>query len=182
MALPPRGDPRRPLHLAASSCRVLGVLGLLGATCAGLPLLAVRRGGLGMAPALLPLAVLGGSGAAWMVLAHHIKRRRFWAVVTALVMASIATLGVLAMWAGMAYVMLSAQPGLMRERTFWIMLAVYGLITLALAQLVYHLARSFPALKIAAPDEARGFDVLPVAVLPSQPPTMGDGDVDGLAR
>ena len=43
MALPAKGDPRRPLHLAASSMRVMGILFLVLSTCAMYPLIGMTR-------------------------------------------------------------------------------------------------------------------------------------------
>lgn len=170
MPVPPRGDPRRPLHLAASSCRVLGVLALILGTCAGVPIL-IRgtRGGPAILPALLSLAFFFVGGAGYLVLAHFIKRRRLWAIIAALVLTSIACLLFLMMAAGMLVVMLRYAPGFQGQRVAWTALAVYVLIAVALGQLVYHLARSIGALKVIGPDEFRGFDVLPVAVLPTDP-------------
>lgn len=174
MALPTRGDPRRPLHLAASSCRVLGVLGLLGTTCWGLTLFAlvsrVRLGPGGRGPnpfaIAMPLAMFGSVGVAYLIFAHFIRRRRFWAVVAALVVTGVMTL--LALLSVVGSAVAAATSG--GARPTLISIGVGVLVLVALGQLIYHLSMSFPALKLAPADEVRGFDVLPVAVVPTERP------------
>ena len=167
MALPPRGDPRRPLMLAVSSCRLLGAIGLLLGTCAGVPLLGgMGRRGFGppVAWAMLSLVLLLGGGAAYLVFAHFVGRRRFWAVVSALVMTSVLLLMCVVGLVATLVVVLVVQPGLRRSSFGLIGPGIYALATLALGQLVYHLARSITALNMVPPGEVgRGFEVMPVA-------------------
>ena len=176
MAVPPRGDPRRPLHLAASSCRLLGVLGLLATTCLGIGLfvtlthLRLGPGGRGPNPlaVALPVVLCGTIGVAYLVVAHHMKRRRFWAVVAALALTGVVTLVDLISITATTVAALTLPGGLPPS-----VLAFTGvelLVLLALGQLIYHLTRSFPALKFAPLDEARGFDVLPVPAVPVEGP------------
>ena len=166
-----RGDPRRPLFLAVSSCRLLGVLGLLVGTCAGIGMLrgGGGRGGVAsLVSAIAALAFYGGGGAAYLVFAHFIKRRRFWAVVAALVLTTVLAVLLLI---GVAVQLVAI--GSIRGVTFQFftgLIVVELLILVAVGQLIYHLARSFAALKIALPDEARGFDVLPVPAVATEGP------------
>jgi hypothetical protein len=182
MAIPPRVDPRRPLHLAVASCRLLGVLGLLATTCMGVSLFMllarVRLGPGGRGPNLVlafgPFALFAAIGVAYLVFAHFIKRRQFWAVVAALVLTGLVSL--LALLSTVASVIAIVASGATASRPAWMTLGVQALVLAALGQLIYHLARSFAALKLAPPDEARGFDVLPVAVVPTDVAGSEGGD------
>ena len=178
MAVPPRGDPRRPLHLAVRSCRVLGVLALLCATCALAPLFVGRRGGgpMSVVATVLSLGLYGSVGTAFLVLAQYAQRRQFWAVVAALSLA-----GVVLLFAAMGAIVMAVMvlAGVFRTPTptpapmtaiLWGSVAVEALVAVALGQVVYWLARSIAALHLPPwPDDGRGFDVLPVAVLPTGP-------------
>ncbi len=168
MPVPPRRDPRRPLHLAARSCRVLGGLALLGGTCALTSLFAGGRGTPRLIGAVASLATCGGVGVAYFVFAHYMKRRQTWAVIAALSLTGVAFLYTAGSAAAMVVMVLSGAfasipGGRGFARIMWGVTAFYGLIAVALGQLVYWLARSFPALKMPpAVDEDRGFDVLPL--------------------
>jgi hypothetical protein len=172
MAVPPRGDPRRPLHLAIRSTRVLAIIFLLFGTCASIPLLITggmaRRGGMFLNAGILFLYV--GPGAVYLVTAIYLKRRQFWAVVVGLVMASIQSLFVLLAIAGILITMVR-QPG---SSIVLIPMGVLIFIILALAQLIYHLALSFDAIKYAPVEEQHGFE--PLMAQPVEPPKAPEGE------
>jgi hypothetical protein len=101
MALPPRGDPRRPLHQAIRTTRFLGIGWVLVGACAVIPLLA----GMGLDPGIpAPARVVLFRwlyylvpGTLFLVFSMFMRRRRFWAVLGALVLASLINLSFLAL-------------------------------------------------------------------------------------
>lgn len=148
MALPPKGDPRRPLHFAIRSTRVLCALFLLTGSCGMMRLL---RGG-------NPLSDLGGAvaatagtlfylgpGALYLVFSIYLARRQFWAVVGAIVLASVQLLVVIAS-GGIALIFL-LNPHVGLEPVMAIPTLLILFVALALAQLIYHLSKSFEAIK-----------------------------------
>jgi len=159
MALPPRGDPRRPLHLAIRSTRLLGVIFLLAATCASLPMLlggGIWRGGRMLVFSIVVLVIYVVPGAAYFLLSIFLGRRQFWAVVASLVLASIQLMFTLLAAIGITMAALSAPNGTF---SIIIILLIYFVVA-ALVQLVYHLARSFEAIKHLPADQMRGFEPL----------------------
>jgi hypothetical protein len=181
MALPPRGDPRRAMHLAARSMLVLGCLFLLLGTCVAVPALtgAFRgRGGPMMWSSVSGVAVFFLPGAAYVVASVFLGRRQFWAVVIGLVLASahalLVVLGVLGMVVGLA------STGGRAPMPLLVFLLIWGLLLLALGQLIYHLSRSFEAIKLPPyGQEVRGFEPLPVAQPVVQPLDRVIGSAQG---
>jgi hypothetical protein len=92
-------------------------------------------------------------GVCFIVFAVFLARRQFWAVVASLCLASASCLLMLgAMAFFVAFVLTDDfQPVLLAP------LSVIALIVAALGQLIYHLARSFEAIRIVEPQE-RGFE------------------------
>ena len=154
MPIPPRGDPRRPLQLAIRSMRLLGGILLLFSTCATAPFF-LRGGRPGGVPwvALIGMLFYLAPGICFIVFAVFLARRQFWAVVASLCLASascLLMLGALAFFVTFA-LRDDFQPILL------VPLGVIALIVVALGQLIYHLARSFEAIRIVEPQE-RGFE------------------------
>ena len=189
MALPPKGDPRRPLHLAVRSTRILGILFIVLGAIGMLPtLLGIQRaGGIRLSIASMILLALFmslvyfGPGALYLVCSIHIARRRTWSVVTAMVLAGIQLLLILAGVAMMTFMALSDAPAALKW-TLVLPAAVTLLIFLALAQLEYHLSKCFAAIRLAPVDVQRGFDPLPGAPLVPVALVPGDDDVPPAAR
>jgi hypothetical protein len=180
MAVPPKGDPRRPLHLAIRSTRVLAVIFLLLGTCSFSPffLRGPMPGSAGLFISMSVLVFYIGPGVAYLVFSIYLKRRQFWAVVAALVLASIQLF--LSLLGGVFFVVAMAAG---QSRTpsvptavAVIPTAIIGLVVLALAQLVYHLALSFEAIKYAPAEELRGFE--PLMGQGIYPPLTGSGDMN----
>ena len=172
MAIPPRGDPRRPLHLAVRSTRVLAIIFLLFGTCASIPMLihgAVPMGGR-MFLNLSVFIVYVGPGAVYLVTAIYLKCRRFWALILALVMASIQLLFALL---GIS-VLLIAEMRQPAGSVAAIPAAILIFIILALAQLIYHLSLSFNAIRYTPVEEQHGFE--PLMAQPVEPPTAPKED------
>jgi hypothetical protein len=168
MALPPKGDPRRPLHLAIRSTRVLGVILLLFGTCALMPFMMYmsRAGPRGAASAppmwmtFMVALVYFIPGALFMVLSMFLGRRQSWAIVCALVLASLLTFFFLFAFAGFVVGVLSRS-----EPRAWMAIPVVliALFGLAVGQLIYHLCKSFEAIKYPPfGQDFRGFEPLPV--------------------
>jgi hypothetical protein len=158
MAIPPRGDPRRPLHLAVRSTRVLAIIFLLFGTCASIPMLI--QGALPMRGRMFlnlgVFIVYVGPGVVYFVTAIYMKRRQFWAVILALVMASIQLLFALL---GIS-VLLIAEMRRPASSVAMIPAGVMIFVILALAQLIYHLALSFNAIRYTPVEEQHGFEPL----------------------
>jgi hypothetical protein len=170
MPLPPRGDPRRPLYLAVGSMWVLGVLLVAFSLCAiGSFVFLLRsmnsRGGGASMPAWAPfVGVLTYlvPGVLYIVFAIFAGRRRLWAVIGALVLASIQCLFTL-----FALVMMTLMAVTQTAMALF-PLAIVLLIVIALAQLMFHLAKSFEALRYPPfGQEEHGFE--PIGVRPATP-------------
>jgi hypothetical protein len=166
MALPPKGDPRRPLHLAVRSNRVLGIVFLLFGTCSLMPMIfLMTRGGVraGIMPPQLLVAVSAVyfiPGALFMVFSVFLARRRPWAVVASIVVSTLVGLTALLGVFGMAVAMLTVDDSPWQMA---IPLVICALLAVAVAQLIYHLAKSFEAIKHPPfGQEIRGFEPLPV--------------------
>jgi hypothetical protein len=160
MPLPPKGNPRRPLHLAVRSTRLLGIVFLCFGMIVMLPSLLLLRRGMGM-PLMIVQFISAmlyiGPGVLYLVCAIFLKQRQFWAVVVGIVLASIHLLFLLLGAAFYIAVVLSEQFNA------WMLAPMVMLLAfiLALGRLIYHLARSFEAIKYP-PDEQRGFEPLMV--------------------
>ena len=169
MALPPRGDVRRPMHLAIRSMWVLGGLLLLVGLC-GLGMSFFSLAGSGPMPPRIGFLQLIGSAFYWVpgvlyiVFAVYIKRRQFWAVVGGLVLACVQLLFFLMGLAVMLVFYFAPHSDL--PLPFLIVIGLIALVAGALAQLAYHLARSFQAIREPpyGPDE-HGFE--PVMAVPA---------------
>jgi hypothetical protein len=190
MALPPKGDPRRPLHLAIRSTRLLGVVLLLFCTCTFAPYLISWQQGSRRGAASLPAAwsLVGIAvfyfipGALFMVLSVFLGRRRHWAVVCALVLSCLVGAFTL-LTLGMSVIMLVSSArnrGLANPRyVILVPVVLIGLFGAAVWQLIYHLTKSFEAIKYPPLEqELRGFEplpVLPVAPAPGADPPSASG-------
>jgi hypothetical protein len=164
MTLPPKGDPRRPLYLAIRSSRAFGIIFFLFGCVTVLPL-AVTVGRLGFSFWILfqfasVVFVTFGPGVTYLVIAFYLKRRRRWAIVTGIVVASIQLLIVLAATGFLAVYLFNEGPRM--EDALLIPAAIVGLAILALGQLIHHLAQSFEAVKHVPIEEQRGFEPLMV--------------------
>ena len=160
MALPPKGDPRRPLHLAIRSTRLLGVLFVMLGLLILLPALKTNPH-----PLELPWPVIAASlihlipGLLYAVCAVLLTRGRRSAVISAM--------GLVAIHCVMVAGSLAAYSGLLMAQThdsgFLIgALLVMMLAMAALGQLFYHLVKSFKAIEAPAeglPDDS----VMPLA-------------------
>jgi hypothetical protein len=157
MPIPPKGDPLRPLHLAIHWTRVLGGLLVVFATCVTIAFV-LRRGPMrgNSVPAFYFIFVVFYllPGACFIVFSIFLARRRAWAVVASLCLASVGCLVVLGA-IGVMIVLIVANRA--ADWRVMIPIGVMALILAALGQLIYHLARSFEAIHYTAPAE-RGFE------------------------
>jgi hypothetical protein len=172
MAVPPRGDPQRPLHLAIRSIRVLALLFLLVASCGfGSILAAGRRMPFIVGGAILVFYFL--PGIAYVFFAIYMKQRKFWAVVAALVLASLQCF--VALIALAMSIVLTFHAG--GDPSAIIGLVTTAFVFAALAQLVYHLAKSFESIKYVPIEMQRGFEALPVQpIVPAETSPTGEND------
>ena len=157
MPIPPKGDPRRPLHLAIRSMRLLGGMLVLFATCVTIAFV-LRRGPMrgSSVPAFYFIFVVFYllPGTCFIVFSIFLARRRMWAVVASLCLASVGCLVALGA-TGVMIVLIVANRA--ADWGAMIPIGVMALIVAALGQLIYHLARSFAAVRYTAPEE-RGFE------------------------
>ena len=169
MAIPPKGDPQRPLHLAIRSCRAVGGLFFLsGLGAAANVFLNPTRKGLPSIGAILGAIAQFGPGVAFYVLAYFLKKRHIWAVVLALVLASIAFVITLASFVMLWWATHLTPIAMPIGRIGLILLAIVGLVLLEMGRLIYQLARSFDAIRYLPEAERRGFEpILPPAIHPS---------------
>ena len=150
MALPPRGDVRRPMHLAVRSMWVFGSVLLLVGLCGIGGSLFSLAGGATVPPHIGLLQLLGATfywlpGVLFIVFAVYLQRRQFWAVVGGMVVACVELLLLLM---GLAVLLVfHFAPHSDLPRAFLIVIGVMAVAAAALAQLVYHLARSFQAIR-----------------------------------
>jgi len=167
MALPPRGDPRRPLHLAIRSTRLLAIIFLFlgGCLCAAV-LANGRRSSIISLPAMAMLLFYFGPGVAYLIFTIYLKRRQFWAVLSSLILASIQLL--FALVVAITLLIVSMIKSAHNVNFVIAPLLLLGIVILALAQLIYHLALSFEAIKHVPVEEQRGFE--PLMVQPIAPP------------
>jgi hypothetical protein len=149
MPLPRKGDPRRPLHLAVRSARVLGVLFVLLGLCGTSSMLYVGRGGPSVGA--MPTVFLIGAvlfylvpGACYLVFSTFLANYRPWAVTATLVVTALHFLLVLVAGGGTVMTFFTAPmvtPGM------WAMAGIFALVLLALGQMVYHLIKSFESVR-----------------------------------
>lgn len=196
MALPPRGDLRRRMHLAIRSMWVLGSLLLLIGLCGIGGSLFSLAGRSPVPPGVGVMQLVGSTiywapGVLYVVFAVYLKRRQLWAVVGGLILASIQFLFLLTGLVVMIAIYFSPDSSL--PPPFLIAVGVMALFVLALAQLVYYLARSFQAIREPPYGrEEHGFEpVMAVSAfdqpaagnLPIQPgATAGDSDATSPPR
>jgi len=168
MALARKGDPRRPLQLAVRSTRMLAGVFLMLGTCTIFPMMMagnpVRTGA---ALNVGVLIVYVGPGVIYLIVSMYLQRRRFWAVVVALVLASIQLL--FSVFAGAALVFFAFSSGGIGGFSI-IPVVVFVFVILALAQLIYHLALSFEAIKYEELGQnPHGFEPLVIQPPPEYP-------------
>ena len=168
MALPPKGDPRRPLVLAIRSTRLLGIIFLAFGAISLLPLALGLGRGRGGNWAMTLFMIIGClfyfvPGIGYIVCSMFLTRRQPWAIITALVLASINLLLVLFGLLGLVVAMASDNSGM---PFILIPLAIVLIFVLALVQLIYHLSRSFESLR-HPPDGIHGFE--PIRAQPVLP-------------
>jgi cytochrome bd-type quinol oxidase subunit 1 len=159
MALPPRGDPQRPLFLAIRSMRLLGILLL---AISFLFLFVVVRG-----RSLLNVIVMIGlfyfmPGVLYLVCAIFLKRRQPWAIVVGLTLASVQMLLIVVAAVTLFAVTALGDSGSMIRMT--VMVLLLG----AFGQLIFHLCKSFEAIRHSR-IEQRGFEPLMMQPIPPAP-------------
>ncbi len=168
MAIPPKGDPRRPLHLAIRSMWMLGGVMFLFATCTiGMFTLRAGRGG-GGGPAWTPLVYILPTmgfyvipGVCYFVFATYLARRQHWALVASIWLAGLqCVIAVL----GIVITLLALITN--SERRMIGPLTVLVLVVAALVRLIVRLTKSFEAIRITPPEE-RGFEPIMVPPVPA---------------
>jgi hypothetical protein len=168
MPLPPKGDPLRPLHLAASSTRGFGALFLLFGAISLFPslfTLTAKRGiwttmHLSAADVLFYFV----PGVTYWVCGIFIKRKQLWAIIVALALASLHF--TLFLIVAATFAVTALQP---RNRVAMVAIGIALGFAILFLQLIVHLSRSLKSIKPTSPDIDRGFEPLPVPPLPIKP-------------
>jgi hypothetical protein len=160
MGFPPRGDPRRPLHLAirsgwllTSGLLALGVLGLW-------PLLdaSLRYVPTGYYQAVAFAWVSGGT---YLVFALYLRTRRLWAVTGLIVLATVHSVLLLLCVAIVFYQgYMASTVSRMIVWALWdgLLLVPLGILVKAMAEFIYNLAKSYAAIRFELGTEPRGFE------------------------
>lgn len=173
MPLPPKGDPRRPMHLAIRSMRMLGIILIALSLLGMLPLFFVPAAGPGISKIFMifflsAILIYLIPGVLFLIFSIFLKRRQAWAIIGGIILSSILLLLSVIALAGVLinFATVGHTPGAL------IGLVMSVLFVAAFTQLVIHLSQSFKALNYFPLDEQRGFEVAPVAsVAPSAPPS-----------
>lgn len=149
MALYPKGDPRRPLQLAIRSTRLLGIVFILFGSLASLGFVSRPRGAV-LIVEIVAVGVWLVPGVLYLICAIFLQRRQPWAVVLGLVLASLQAVAALALMVSSVF---GALPAGIIGAMIW---------EAALGQLIYHLAKSFDAIRYE-PQPAYGFSPIMAA-------------------
>jgi hypothetical protein len=162
-------DPRRPLQLAIRSMRILGFLFI---TLAGLAAAFVAIFG---AMSVLLFLLCLQPGAAYLVLVPFLRQLRTWAVTVSLIVTALQ--GLVALAAGAALFMATIEGQLSDVPVIlgllWLVVLMW---IMAMLQLIYHLFRSYAAVRIIRAESQRGFEpIMPIASLPVQTDTPSTG-------
>jgi hypothetical protein len=162
---------------------IVGSAQLLGGAfvAVGLFMMLIAFGGRRADPLMLVLAMsLASSGAAYIVFATFLRRRRYWAWVATLVMTILllAAVSFLALWI-VARALFESDPRILAIIT--IPVIGFGSWIAALALILYYLRESLPAVREQEAVVQKGFAVIPVAqVAPTETvPTSGSPNSSG---
>jgi hypothetical protein len=166
MALPPRGDPQRPLFSAIRSMGLLGVVLILFSLIGILQILfsasTTMRSNIDVV--FLFGSIFLAPGILYVLCAIFLEHRRKWAAIVGLVLASMQLLAaviivvvlVIAISPQKLVQFFGAEPVIM-------VAIVHFLLIVTLARLVYHLSKSF---KTIGKSPQRGFE--PIMIPPTQ--------------
>jgi hypothetical protein len=177
MALPPKGDPSRPLHLAARSARLLGYVGLILTVLVMALFVVVRRppgaagspaaGTAGGPPSwavvvgvVMAVLIYGVPSVLYIVFGRYTVKERMWAVIGNIVLCGL-TLAVLALSAVGAFVLLIGEGQIFP-------LLISALFIGAFGQMLYHLIKGLQYLRSRQTPE--GFQ--PIFPSPAPPPPL----------
>lgn len=175
MALPPRGHPERPLRLAVRSMWVLGVFLVgLGSCALGGLIMAAAGGGLPMAAAMVGSCYVL-PGVAFILCAVFVGRYQEWAAIAGIALASLgAGTGLIgAISTTFVFLMQAQESGATLATPMLIGTLIALLVAAACGQLIYHLAKSFAAIRHhnwMHPPAGRGFTPMMPHTPPPHPP------------
>jgi hypothetical protein len=148
MPLPPRGNPERPLRLAIRSTRLLGIVFLCFGAISLVPLAFYRARGPGFAFTLfyvLASLVYLTPGIGYIICSVFLSKRQPGAIVATIVLAVLNVLFILFGFGVLLVTVARNNDPLMPY--ILIPIAIGAIFILALIQLIYHLSKSFEALR-----------------------------------
>ena len=125
------------------------------------------------APGRGSTSILLRSGVAYVLFSIYLKRRQFWAVLGSLILASIQLLFTAIAAVSLKIITLTKSANTLNFATISLNLLGSVSVILMLAQLIYHLALSFEAIKHVPVEEQRGFEPLMIQPInnPDIPPS-----------
>jgi hypothetical protein len=172
MALPPKGDPRRPMYLAIRSMRLLGIIIVLFSLLMFIPVIALRGSGgaaVGFSILFIVMAMVYLiPGLLFILCSIFLKRRQAWAIIVGIILSSIVLLmSVFGFFAGLLQLGAGNSSPLML-----IQFTISLIFVAAFTQLIFHLSKSFESLRVLNTEVQRGFELLPVVpIAPPVPPS-----------
>ncbi|WP_428938455.1 hypothetical protein [Fontivita pretiosa] len=153
--------------------RSLGIVFLLMAGMSVLPAMMLLRGGSGASGRLMIAMAFYSMlylvpGLLYLFCSIYLPRRRPWAIIVGLALASVQLLFCLpAMILALGVWLKTDEP------IASILAAIMLLVVAALAQLIYHLAKSFQAIRYPPIEEVPGFEPLMVEPIDAEQPGPG---------
>jgi len=175
MAIPPKGDIRRPLHLAVRSTFLLGIVLLAASLLSTASMfLTQMRGATRFAVMtwgqIIEILFFFGPGIAYLLCAMYLRQRKMWALIVAIVLVTLQLLWILLM---LRLLLTRSRAGSLFDLLDWIPLILLSLIVAALIQVLVLLSKSIATIEQPPIDIHRGFEPLatqratipPIAVL-----------------
>jgi hypothetical protein len=176
------GDPHDVLNVAAASLRLIGGILILLATFGVLSLIVEFRledffkDHAAIVEALVRLVPYVLGGAAFLGVAHFVKRRHLWAVIVAICLTGLAALVSLIVLAAL-FVLMERSNAFASPLSplMCIPMLLIALFTFALGQLIFHLTKAIGAIRYLDPQPGPrgGFEAMaPMRATMPPPPLM----------
>jgi hypothetical protein len=160
MAVPPKGDPQRPLHLAIRSSLVMAILSLL----LGISLYAYAASNGGYIDpvfVVILFVVFFAPSATYFLIFVLLKNRLFGVTVLGILVASIQLFLSLCLAAFLILVQVTGNRGApipISSAAFLVPMSAVSLVFFASAHLIYRLTRAGKIIKVIPIDAGRGFE------------------------
>jgi hypothetical protein len=163
--LPPRGDPRRPLHLAIRGTRILGYILISIGSLVLIPFLSNLQKGTPRLEYLELSSFYMIPGIIYLMCAIFLRRRQMLAAILAIAHAA-AQLILLLVILVLSFIDFQKVPPAQRPAEL-IIFPLELIVILAFIRLIYYLSKSFEAIKNPPPEMRPGFEAIPLAPHPT---------------